>query len=114
MVAANDVDIRVDDQPVRTGLIADDTTDAAVTVTYASLAWTIIKRDNRFALRLRDYEHPAIAVFPPIEYYPIDPSMRVAAELHRFAEPKRLKVETSVTNTLGISWIRIWLEKLPL
>ncbi len=71
LVVEDKVDVRVENQPVQTILIADDTTDAAVSVAHASFAWTIIKRDNRFALRLRDYEHPAIAAFPPIEYYPI-------------------------------------------
>ena len=100
-VVANDVDVRVDNQPVQSVLVADDTTGAAVTVTHASIVWTIIKRDGRFALRLRDYEHPAIAAFPPIEYYPINPALRVAAELHRFAEPKILKVDTVIE---GLGW----------
>ena len=100
-VVANDVDVRVDNQPVQSVLVADDTTGAAVTVTHASIVWTIIKRDGRFALRLRDYEHPAIAAFPPIEYYPINPALRVAAELHRFAEPKNLKVDTVIE---GLVW----------
>ena len=101
LVVEDKVDVRVENQPVQTILIADDTTDAAVTVAHASFAWTIIKRANRFALRLRDYEHPAIAAFPPIEYYPIDPALRVSAELHRFAEPKILKVETVIE---GLGW----------
>ncbi len=101
LVVEDKVDVRVENQPVQTILIADDTTDAAVTVTHATFAWTIIKRDNRFALRLRDYEHPAIAAFPPIEYYPIDPALRVSAALHRFAEPKILKVETVIE---GLGW----------
>ena len=101
LVAADNVDIRVDNAPVHAIFIADDTTDAPVTVTHASLAWIIIKRDNRFALRLRDHEHPAIAAFPPIEYYPIDSKYRVSAALHRFAEPKILKVDTVIE---GLGW----------
>ena len=101
LVVANNVDVRVDNQPVQSVLVADDTTHAMVTVTHASIAWTIIKRDSRFALRLRDYEHPAIAAFPPIEYYPINSALRVSAELHRFAEPKILKVETVIE---GLGW----------
>ena len=101
LVVANTVVVHVKNQPVQRILIADDTTDAPVSVAHASIAWTIIKRDNRFALRLRDYDHPAIAAFPPIEYYPIDPTMRVSAVLHRFAEPKILKVDTVIE---GLGW----------
>ena len=101
LIVENDVDVRVDNQLVQTVLVADDTTDAAVTVTHASIVWIIIKRDNRFALRLRDYEHTAIVAFPPIEYYPINSELRVSAELHRFAEPKVLQVDTVIE---GLGW----------
>ena len=81
--------------------IADDTTPAPVTITHASLAWTIIKRDDRFALRLRDYEHPAIAAFPPIEYFPIDTGLRVAGNFKPYASPKIMNVETVIE---GLGW----------
>ena len=90
------VDVRHDGEPVNSVLIADDTTDAPVTLTHGSLAWTIIRRDGRFALRLRDYEHPAIAAFPAIESYPIDRRYRVTGVLRAFAEPKVLDVNTTI------------------
>lgn len=95
------VAVYVSGQPIESILIADDTTDTPVTIEHASTAWTIIKRDGRFALRLRDFEHPAIAAFPPIEYYPLDPGMRVAARLQRFATPKILDVDTVIE---GLGW----------
>jgi len=82
-------------------LIADDTTEMPITIAHASIAWTIIKRDSRFALRLRDFEHPSIAAFPPIEYYPVDTAMLVPATLERFDTPKILKVETVI---VGLGW----------
>lgn len=82
-------------------LIADDTTDAPVTISQGSMAWTIIKRDERFALRLRDYEHPAIAAFPPIEYFALEPALIVSGRLQRFAAPKILKVDTVIE---GLGW----------
>ena len=90
------VDVRHGNEAVTSILIADDTTEDPVTVTHGTLAWTIIKRDGRYALRLRDYAHPAIASFPPIESYPIDPSFRVEAELRPFAEPKIMDVNTTI------------------
>jgi uncharacterized protein (DUF1684 family) len=90
------VDVRHGGEPVASILIADDTTDEPVTVTHGSLAWAIIKRDDRFALRLRDYERPAIAALPPIESYPIDRRYRVAGVLRAFAEPRILNVNTTI------------------
>lgn len=101
MTVANGVDVRHNEDAVATLLLADDTTENPVTVAHGSLVWTIIKRDNRYALRLRDYEHPAIAAFPPIEYFPITPGLRVSATLREFDEPRILNVETVIE---GLGW----------
>ena len=90
------VDVRHQDQPVQTVLIADDTTAEPVTVTHRSFGWSIIRRDGRFAVRLRDYEHPAIAALAPIESYPIDPRYRIEAELRAYAEPRVVNVNTTI------------------
>ncbi|MDH4124280.1 MAG: DUF1684 domain-containing protein [Gammaproteobacteria bacterium] len=88
-------------QPVQTIFVADDTSEAPVTISHGAIAWTIIRRDDRFALRLRDFEHPAIAAFPPIEYFPINPDLRVRGKLRLFAEPKVLNVDTVIE---GLGW----------
>lgn len=90
------VDVRYEDFPIDTILVADDTTDNPVALTHNSLAWTIIRRDNRFAVRLRDFEHPAIENFGPLDYYPINPAYRVTATLQRYAEPKVVNVGTTI------------------
>ena len=96
LVTASDVDVRYQDIPVTSILISDDTTESPVMLTHESLAWTIIKRDERFALRLRDFEHPAIAAFAPIESYPIDTSLRVTGTLNLFDEAKVMNVNTTI------------------
>ncbi|MGI9201692.1 MAG: DUF1684 domain-containing protein [Woeseiaceae bacterium] len=108
-VSADGVELQVVDgvavvsegKPVTSLLLADDTTDAPVTVSHESLAWTIIKRDERFALRLRDFENPAIAAFPPIDYFPIDLNMRVAATFKAYETPKTVAVATVIE---GLGW----------
>jgi uncharacterized protein (DUF1684 family) len=96
LVAEPGVDLRYEDVPVKSILISDDTTENPVTITHRSFAWTVIKRDDRFGLRLRDFEHPAIAAFPPIDYFPIDPAKRVVGTLQRFDEPRILNVGTVI------------------
>ena len=98
---ADGVAVFSNDQPVHEIFVSDDTTEAPVTITHGSIAWTIIRRDERFALRLRDFEHPAITAFPPIEYYPIDAALRVRGKLRLFAEPKILNVDTVIE---GLGW----------
>lgn len=77
-------------------LMSDDTTESPVALAHDSLAWTIIKRDDRFALRLRDFAHPAIDAFGTIEYYDIKPDYRVVATLQPFEEPRVLNVNTTI------------------
>lgn len=96
IVVADDVDVRHDGQRVSEILISDDTTASPVTLTHGSFAWTVILRDGRFALRLRDLQHPAIAAFPPIESYPIDPTMRLSATMQAYDVPRVVNVRTTI------------------
>ena len=96
MTAEDGADVYSDDQPVQRILIADDTTEAPVQITHQTLAWTVVKRDNRFAVRVRDFEHPFVATFGPLPYFAVDASLRVPAILHRYEEPRIANVETVI------------------
>ncbi len=96
MAIAGDADVRHDGEPVTDILLHDDTTDTPVLVTHGSLAWGAVKRDDRFAIRLRDFEHPVLRDFGPLPYYDIDPSLRVTARLRPYAEPRTVDVETVI------------------
>lgn len=81
------VDVRSDDQPVEEIVIAADTAEQPVMITHATLAWTIVEREGRYAVRLRDFELPFVASFGPLPYFEVDPAFRVQATLRRYAEP---------------------------
>lgn len=101
MNSESGVDVRFQDYPVRSLLISDDTTDNPVTITHGTLAWNVILRDGRYAVRLRDYEHPAINGFPPLEYFPIDPDWRITAAFMPFEETRVMQVDTVIE---GLGW----------
>jgi len=101
MVAEPDVDVRFEDEKVQTLLIADDTTETPVMITHGSLAWTTIQRDGRFAVRLRDFEHPVLQSFPPLKYFPIDSKWQVNATLKRYSAPQVTAVDTVIE---GLGW----------
>jgi len=96
LTAEPGVDVRYEEIPVKSILISDDTTEIPITIMHRSFAWTIIKRDGRFALRLRDFENPAIAAFAPIDYFPIDPAFRVTGTLQRYDKPRIANVDTVI------------------
>jgi uncharacterized protein (DUF1684 family) len=63
--------------------------------------WSVIKRADQYAVRLRDLKHPALEKFEPIPTYAYDSAWRVEA----FFEP-RFNQFISITNVLGqvIEW----------
>lgn len=96
MTVEPDVEVQSEGQLVQSILISDDTTDAPVQITHRSLAWTVVKRDGRFAVRVRDFEHPFAETFGPLPYFDVDPSLRLSATLHPYDEPKIADVETVI------------------
>lgn len=90
------VDVLNDGKTVQNLLIADDTTDAPTELRLGSVGWTVIKRDGRFAVRVRDFEHPFVETFGPLPYFPIDASLRVPAILRRYDEPRIADVNTVI------------------
>jgi uncharacterized protein (DUF1684 family) len=101
MVPREGVAVHSEGEPVAMTLIDDDTTEKPVMITHGSLAWTVVKRDGRYAVRLRDFEHPALASFPELPYFPIDPSWRIDATLERYERPKRVAARTVIE---GLGW----------
>jgi uncharacterized protein (DUF1684 family) len=65
-----------------------------------SLSWYIIKRGERFAVRLRDSENENIKNFTGIEIYPIDTTWRVEATLESYNPPKLMDVP-NITGTIS-------------
>ncbi len=96
MTVADGVSAASNGEPVTSMLISDDTTEDPVQITHRTMAWTVVKRDGRFAVRVRDFEHPFVATFGPLPYFPIDAAMRVPAKLQRYDEPRIANVGTVI------------------
>ncbi|MEM1174656.1 MAG: DUF1684 domain-containing protein [Pseudomonadota bacterium] len=85
-----------DGKAVKRIVMVDDTRDNPVTVTYQSLAWTVINRIGKVAVRVRDFEHPGLTELQAFEYFPIDRRYRVWARLLPFDEPRVMNVDTVI------------------
>ncbi len=96
MTVEPDVEVHSEGQPVQNILISDDTTETPVQITHRSLAWTVVKRDDRFAVRVRDFENPFVTTFGPLPYFDVDSSLRLSAILHRYDEPRIADVGTVI------------------
>ena len=99
--AAPEVEVLHDETPVTEILLADDQEKEATLLTAGSLAWTVIRRMDRLGVRLRDYDHAAVASFAGIESYAADLDWRLEARFEPYTEPRRIRVATVVE---GLGW----------
>jgi len=96
MIVHDGIDVQSDGIAVTDMMIPADTSGEDVMISHGSLAWTVIEREGRFAVRLRDFEHPFVESFGPLPYFDIDPSLRVPATLRRYEEPRIANVGTVI------------------
>ena len=99
--AAPEAEVLHGETPVTELLLVDDQEKEATLLTAGSLAWTVIRRMDRLGVRLRDYDHPAVASFGGIEYYAADLDWRIEARFEPYSEPRTIRVPTVVE---GLGW----------
>ena len=90
------VEVLHDGLPVDDLVMGADTSEHPVTVSHGSLAWSVIERGGKLAVRIRDYDRPSVKDFGPIPYYEIDPELRVTATLEPYDEPRTVAVDTVI------------------
>ena len=96
LVVEDGVDVRVDGALVQNVMMPSDVTGQGILASHGSLAWSVIERGGKLAVRIRDYEHPFLETFGPLPYYDIDPSKRVVATLRLYEEPRTITVDTVI------------------
>ncbi|MFO7830327.1 MAG: DUF1684 domain-containing protein [Bacteroidales bacterium] len=92
-----DIDVYINDSLIKEH---DVFTDADKNTTYFKLGdyrWHIIKRGDRYGIRLRDLKSPLLEKITEIPSFPIDLKWRVKATFEPFEKPK----EIAVPNYLG-------------
>lgn len=93
---ADSVSVTHEGNAVSEMLLPPDTSGEIVMVEQGSIAWSVIERAGKLAIRVRDFEHPWIASFGPLPYYDINPKWRVTATLHPYDEPRVITVNTVI------------------
>ena len=96
LVVEDGVDVQVDGAPVKDVLMPADVTGQGILASHGSLAWSVIERGGKLAVRIRDYEHPFLKTFGSLPYYDIDPLRRVPATLRLYDEPRTITVDTVI------------------
>jgi len=79
-----------------TPLLSDADENGPTIVQMGSVRFNVIKRGERYGLRVKDAEAETRTHFEGLEYYPIDPKWRVVARFEAYHPPKNIPI-TDVT-----------------
>lgn len=90
------IPVKLDSVIIQKLEMQNDTRQNTTILTYKSLTWYIIKRDDMYGVRLKDSEHPNLKNFKDIERFPVNEKWRIKARLLSGTE-KKIKIP----NVLG-------------
>jgi uncharacterized protein (DUF1684 family) len=80
--------------PVTRSNLRDDSHGDPTVLRLSSIAFYLIRRGDRLAVRVKDAESPARRAFAGIEYFPIDPAWRFQARFEPYDPPRSSPVPT--------------------
>ena len=90
------VQIFHDKLPVKNMELTNDNSNKPTILKMGSLVWFVIKRENRYGIRLRDLESPVVKQLDSIPAFPADPGWAIEATFKPFKTPEVFKVATVI------------------
>jgi len=84
-------------RPVTEMVVQPDTAGSPTVLQHGSLRFHVIRRGDRFGVRVKDSQSPALRAFTGIDAFPIDPAWRVSARFEPYVPARKI----SVPNVLG-------------
>jgi len=79
--------------------LQNDLTGKRTTLASGSLRWYIIKRGERYGIRLRDVESPILKEFKDIDIYAINEDWRIEATFKPYDPPKQILIPNILGTT---------------
>lgn len=92
LVAEDNVEIACNDTLVSERILRPDNPGPADVLSLGRLKFWILKRADRWAVRLRDPEHPLRKEFTGIDFYPVNEDYRIVARFEPLHPPETLLV----------------------
>jgi len=87
----------LDGKPAGERVVADDAKGAPDVITLGDLSFHVLRRGEKFGVRVRDAKAKARLEFRGMEYFPADPKWRIDARWEAYASPQDVKIP----NVLG-------------
>lgn len=95
--SAYDIKVKIDSSETKTALLKDDMSGNPTVMQLNNFRWIVIKRGDRYGIRLRDLNSSVIKSFTGVDMYDINSSWKVTARFIKYSDPKVI----SVPNILG-------------
>ena len=81
----------IDGQPKLAGELLDDTHEKPTMIAFGTTSFFLIKREDKFGLRIKDAEAATRKHFVGIDYFEIDPSWRIEAKWEAYNPPHEVE-----------------------
>ncbi|WP_370627198.1 DUF1684 domain-containing protein [Pontibacter sp. HSC-14F20] len=100
------VEVLLKGKPVREALLYTPGMDTVPRLTHGTLTWFVIKRGDRYGIRLRDLQNDALVHFKGIKRFPVKADWRLEANFVAHPTPKQIAItnivgQTSMQNSPG-------------
>ncbi len=89
----------LDGKPLVAGVLIDDNSEKTSVVTRGDLSFFVIKRGDRFGIRVKDSQSPLRTRFKGLDYFPADPKWRVNATFVPYDVTKKVAIPTVLGTT---------------
>ena len=94
------VDANVNDKPIKEIDLVPDTTGKPTIVKSNELEMLMLKRNEKFGLRIRDKKNPTRTSFSGVKWFPIDRKFEVEADFDAFGEDRDFMVLNVLDQTV--------------
>ena len=94
-----DAGVMLDGKAVGERVLGDDTAEKTDVLTLGDLSFFVIKRGDRFGVRVKDAQSPVRTNFKGLDYFPADPTWRVTGTFVPYDAPKKVAIPTVLGTT---------------
>jgi len=88
------VNITTNDSLVSEMILQNDNMEKPTKLKYNSLSWFVIKRQNKYGIRLKDSENPEIKNFTGIDRFEVNPEWKIKADFIPYDPVKMIDIPT--------------------
>jgi uncharacterized protein (DUF1684 family) len=97
------IELRVNSKNTNGSVLKGDDFEKPDVVELNDLRMWVIKRFDRYAIRLRDLNHKPFLSFRGLDFFPPKEKYKLIAEFHPFEEPKQVEVGTVIGKNTEMS-----------